>query len=147
MCFPQIFHDPVPQNFTKMNQNSISISCSAQTPKNRRKNMTTRPGFGLGVKIMVSVRNRFWPPPSKAYRATAILTNVIENLVLLFPPNKHAFTAKAAWADFHCFLQFVHVPPPLANPSKTLFFTVCLQCFPAKTGDLHVFGHKVGPKH
>ena len=28
------------------------------------------------------------------------LTNVIEHLVLLFPPNKHAFTAKAVWADF-----------------------------------------------
>ena len=39
-------------------------------------------------------------PPAKADIATAILTNVIEHLVLLFPPNKHAFTAKAVWADF-----------------------------------------------
>ena len=31
------------------------------------------------------------------------------------------------------------------NPSKTLFFTVFLQCFPSK--NLHVFRHKVGPKH
>ena len=46
-------------------------------------------------RILVSVRNRFWPPPpAKADIATAILTNVIEHLVLLFPPNKHAFTAK-----------------------------------------------------
>ena len=37
-------------------------------------------------RILVSVRNRFWPPPAKADIATAILTNVIENLVLLFPP-------------------------------------------------------------
>ena len=40
-------------------------------------------------------------PPAKANIATALLTNVIEHLVLLFPPNKHAFTAKAVWADFH----------------------------------------------
>jgi len=47
------------------------------------------------------VRNRFWaPPPAKADITTAILTNVIEHLVLLLPPNKHAFTAKAVWADF-----------------------------------------------
>ena len=39
------------------------------------------------------------PPPAKADIATAILTNVIELLVLLLPPNKHAFTAKAVWAD------------------------------------------------
>ena len=52
---------------------------------------------------LVSVRNRFWPPPppAKADIATAILTNVIEHLVLLLPPNKHAFTAKAVWADLH----------------------------------------------
>ena len=50
---------------------------------------------------LVSVRNRLWaPPPAKADIATAILTNVIEHLVLLLPPNKHAFTAKAVWADF-----------------------------------------------
>ena len=53
-------------------------------------------------RILVSVRNRFCPPPppAKADIATAILTNVIEHLVLLLPPNKHAFTAKAVWADF-----------------------------------------------
>ena len=54
--------------------------------------------------ILVSVRNRFCPPPAKADIATAILTNVIEHLVSLFPPNKHAFTAKAVWADFWGFL-------------------------------------------
>ena len=38
-------------------------------------------------RILVSVRNRFWPPPqAKADIATAILTNVIEHLVLLFCP-------------------------------------------------------------
>ena len=54
-------------------------------------------------RILVSVRNRFWPPPAKADIATAILTNVIEHLVLLLPPNKHAFTAKAVWADLLVF--------------------------------------------
>ena len=49
------------------------------------------------------------PPPAKADIATAILTNVIEHLVLLLPPNKHAFTAKAVWADF-----------------KTTFFVSCV---------------------
>ena len=37
-------------------------------------------------RILVSVRNRFWAPPAKADIATAILTNVIEHLVLLFCP-------------------------------------------------------------
>ena len=45
------------------------------------------------------------PPPAKADIATAILTNVIEHLVLLLPPNKHAFTAKAVWAD----LYYTHI--------------------------------------
>ena len=49
------------------------------------------------------------PPPAKADIATAILTNVIEHLVLLFCPpiSKHAFTAKAVWAD----LNRVHLGP------------------------------------
>ena len=46
----------------------------------------------------------FGPPPAKADIATAILTNVIEHLVLLLPPNKHAFTAKAVWADFSIYI-------------------------------------------
>ena len=54
---------------------------------------------------LVSVRNRLWaPPPAKADIAAAILTNVIEHLVLLLPPNKHAFTAKAVWADLFMFI-------------------------------------------
>ena len=52
---------------------------------------------GLGAKP-------FLPPLAKADIATSILTNVIEHLVLLIPPNKHAFTAEAVWADlaFSC---------------------------------------------
>ena len=77
---------------TKMTQNSISIPSCAQTPKNPRKMSKTPPYSGLGAKP-------FLAPPAKADIATAILTNVIEHLVLLLPPNKHAFTAKAVWAD------------------------------------------------
>ena len=64
-------------------------------------------------KILENVENTtvFWsrcetvfgPPQAKADIATAILTNVIEHLVLLLPPNKHAFTAKAVWADLTSF--------------------------------------------
>ena len=57
----------------------------------------TPPYSGLGAKP-------FLAPPAKADIATAILTNVIEHLVLLLPPNKHAFTAKAVWADLQNFL-------------------------------------------
>ena len=78
-----------------MTQNSISIPSWAQIPKNPRKKSKTPPGAGLGAKSSLGP-----PPPAKADIATAILTNVIEHLVLLLPPNKHAFTAKAVWADF-----------------------------------------------
>ena len=66
------------------------------------------------------MRNRFWaPPPAKADIATAILTNVIEHLVLLLPPNKHAFTAKAVWADFMKLLQSLHVKLELTKASES----------------------------
>ena len=71
---------------------------------------------------LVSVRNRFWPPPpAKADIATAILTNVIEHLVLLLPPNKHAFTAKAVWADF----RYMHLDLVLSHDvTKQLDFAI-----------------------
>ena len=62
-----------------MTQNSISIPSCAQTPKNPRKMSKTPPYSGLGAKP-------FLAPPAKADIATAILTNVIEHLVLLFCP-------------------------------------------------------------
>ena len=83
---------PLPEAYPS-DPNFMSIHSWAQTPKNRRKITKTPPGSGLGAKS--------WkPPPAKADIATAILTNVIEHFVLLMPPNKHAFTAKAVWADF-----------------------------------------------
>ena len=99
-CYVQCFFHFWPffhcRKATKMTQNSISIPSCAQTPKNPRKMSKTPPYSGLGAKP-------FLAPPAKADIATAILTNVIEHLVLLLPPNKHAFTAKAVWADFLAF--------------------------------------------
>ena len=96
-CYVQCFFHFWPffhcRKATKMTQNSISIPSCAQTPKNPRKMSKTPPYSGLGAKPFLP------PPPAKADIATAILTNVIEHLVLLLPPNKHAFTAKAVWAD------------------------------------------------
>ena len=99
-CYVQCFFHFWPffhcRKATKMTQNSISIPSCAQTPKNPRKMSKTPPYSGLGAKP-------FLAPPAKADIATAILTNVIEHLVLLLPPNKHAFTAKAVWADLTSF--------------------------------------------
>ena len=61
-------------------------------------------------------------------------------------PWKHSY--------LHCFLQFFHLPMPLANSniytknrSKTLFFAVFLHFFRQKRRNLEVFRLKVGPKH
>ena len=68
------------------------------------------------------------------------------NAVISPNPWKHRY--------LHCFLQFFHVPMPLANSniytknrSKTLFFSVFLHFFRQKRRNLHVFRLKVGPKH
>ena len=107
-CYVQCFFHFWPffhcRKATKMTQNSISIPSCAQTPKNPRKMSKTPPYSGLGAKPFLGSglgAKPFLgpPPPAKADIATAILTNVIEHLVLLLPPNKHAFTAKAVWAD------------------------------------------------
>ena len=105
-CYVQCFFHFWPffhcRKATKMTQNSISIPSCAQTPKNPRKMSKTPPYSGLGAKP-------FLGPPAKADIATAILTNVIEHLVLLLPPNKHAFTAKAVWADFRL-VKYYNLP-------------------------------------
>ena len=68
------------------------------------------------------------------------------NAVISPNPWKHRY--------LHCFLQFFHVPMPLASsniytksPSKTLFFSVFLHFFRQERRNLHVFRLKVGPKH
>ena len=58
--FWSFFHCRKP---AKMTQTSISMHSEAQTSENRRKNTKTPAGFGLGWKIAVSVRNRFWAAP------------------------------------------------------------------------------------
>ena len=83
---------PLPESYQNDPKFHFNIPSCAQTHKNPRKMSKTPPNSGLGAKP-------FLPPPAKADIATAILTNVIEHLVLLLPPNKHAFTAKAVWAD------------------------------------------------
>ena len=84
-CYVQCFFHFWPffhcRKATKMTQNSISIPSCAQTPKNPRKMSKTPPYSGLGAKPFLAP-----PPPAKADIATAILTNVIEHLVLLFCP-------------------------------------------------------------
>ena len=100
-CYVQCFFHFWPffhcRKATKMTQNSISIPSCAQTPKNPQ-NVENTTVFWSRCETV------FAPPQAKADIATAILTNVIEHLVLLLPPNKHAFTAKAVWADFFCFV-------------------------------------------
>ena len=84
-CYVQCFFHFWPffhcRKATKMTQNSISIPSCAQTPKNPRKMSKTPPYSGLGAKPFLGPS-----PPAKADIATAILTNVIEHLVLLFCP-------------------------------------------------------------
>ena len=126
-CYVQCFFHFWPffhcRKATKMTQNSISIPSCAQTPKNPRKMSKTPPNSGLGAKP-------FLGPPAKADIATAILTNVIEHLVLLLPPNKHAFTAKVVWADSLLWQQtkmlianqHSSTPAPFQWPDMTRFF-------------------------
>ena len=69
------------------------------------------------------------------------------NAVISPNPWKHSY--------LHSFLQFFHVPMPLANSniytknrSKTLFFfSAFLHFFRQKHRNLHVFRLKVSPKH
>jgi hypothetical protein len=68
----------------------------------------------------------FGAPPAKADIATAILTNVIEHLVLLLPPNKHAFTAKAVWADFEKALLHLQPSSTKSNHIKPPFHEISL---------------------
>ena len=99
------------QNDPKFHFNTLLGSDTQKSSKNVEN--TTE--FWSRCETVFGVWSRcetvFWPPPpAKADIATAILTNVSEHLVLLLPPNKHAFTAKAVWAD-------LLIPNPPINPS------------------------------
>ena len=124
-CYVQCFFHFWPffhcRKATKMTQNSISIPSCAQTPKNPRKMSKTPPYSGLGAKP-------FLAPPAKADIATAILTNVIEHLVLLLPPNKHAFTAKAVWADLYRHVCVCLCINPFKKIVPNVLAQVCGRC-------------------
>ena len=82
------------QNDPKFHFNTLLRSDTQKSSKNVENTTVFWSRYsGLGAKPFLGP-----PPPAKADIATAILTNVIEHLVLLLPPNKHAFTAKAVWA-------------------------------------------------
>ena len=68
-------------------------------------------------------------PPAKTDIAPATLTNVIEHLVWLFPPNKHAFTAKAAWADFHMYKYILYQYASCNVISDVIFLHLPCQIF------------------
>ena len=107
-CYVQCFFHFWPffhcRKATKMTQNSISIPSCAQAPKNPRKMSKTPPYSGLGAKP-------FLAPPAKADIATAILTNVIEHLVLLFcPPISTPSPPKRCGRIFPNFFRFFNLP-------------------------------------
>ena len=76
------------QNDTKFHFNTLLRSDTQKSSKNVEN-----------TTVFWSRCETVFGPPQLKLIATAILTNVIEHLVLLLPPNKHAFTAKAVWAD------------------------------------------------
>ena len=109
-CYVQCFFHFWPffhcRQATKMTPNSISIPSCAQTPKNPRKMSKTPPYSGLGAKP-------FLAPPAKADIATAILTNVIEHLVLLFcPPISTPSPPKRCGRIFWHILDMDMLPSP-----------------------------------
>ena len=77
--------------WSKMSQNYPTChfyAFSSSDIKKTSKNYENTTSIWTRCQNFVSVRNRFWaPPPAKADIATAILTNVIEHLVLLIAPQ------------------------------------------------------------
>ena len=95
---------PLPESYQNDPKFHFNTLLRSDTQKSS-KNVENTTVFWSRCETVFGVWSRcetvFAPPtPAKADIATAILTNVIEHLVLLLPPNKHAFTAKAVWADF-----------------------------------------------
>ena len=93
---------PLPESYQNDPKFHFNTLLRSDTQKSS-KNVENTTVFWSRCETVFGVWSRcetvFGPPPAKADIATAILTNVIEHLVLLLPPNKHAFTAKAVWAD------------------------------------------------
>ena len=86
---------PLPESYQNDPKFHFNTLLRSDTQKSSKKIENTTRGWSR-CEIVFGP-----PPPAKADIATAILTNVIEHLVLLLPPNKHAFTAKAVWADLY----------------------------------------------
>ena len=93
---------PLPESYQNDPKFHFNTLLRSDTQKSS-KNVENTTVFWSRCETVFGVWSRcetvFGPPPAEADIATAILTNVIEHLVLLLPPNKHAFTAKAVWAD------------------------------------------------
>ena len=108
-CYVQCFFSflavfPLPESYQNDPKFHFNTLLRSDTQKSS-KNVENTTVFCSRCETVFGVWSRcetvFGPPPAKADIATAILTNVIEHLVLLLPPNKHAFTAKAVWADLY----------------------------------------------
>ena len=104
MFFSVLAVFPLPESYQNDPKFHFNTLLRSDTQKSSKKVENTTIGWSR-CETVFGVRSRCEtvfapPPPAKADIATAILTNVIEHLVLLLPPNKHAFTAKAVWADF-----------------------------------------------
>ena len=110
---------PLPESYQNDPKFHFNTLLRSDTQKSS-KNVENTTVFWSRCETVFGVWSRcetvFGPPPAKADIATAILTNVIEHLVLLLPPNKHAFTAKAVWADLLHVVQrcamFDHILQP-----------------------------------
>ena len=105
-CYVQCFFHFWPffhcRKATKMTQNSISIPSCAQTPKKLEKCRKHH-------RILVSVRNRFWPPQLNWYSDCYINKCHWAFSVAVCPPIRRV-TAKAVWADLCAHLVFPEYP-------------------------------------
>ena len=102
MFFSFLAGFPLPesyQNDPKFHFNTLLRSDTQKSSKNVENTTVFWSRCETAFGVWSRCETVFGPPPAKADIATAILTNVIEHLVLLLPPNKHAFTAKAVRAD------------------------------------------------
>ena len=118
-CYVQCFFSflavfPLPESYQNDPKFHFNTLLRSDTQKSS-KNVENTTVFWSRCETVFGVWSRCEtvfgpPPPAKADIATAILTNVIEHLVLLLPPNKHAFTAKAVWADLQHAWKHVERP-------------------------------------
>ena len=104
-------------------------------------------------RILVSVRNRFWPPPAKADIATAILTNVIEHLVLLFcppistpSPPKRCERILAAIHIYHYLSTYIHIIYIYIR-INIYIYTMCVCVYSIIFISIHSYSYLIYPAH